>query len=94
RIRGIGVDQGAALLLEPDGNATVVGHGNAYFIDPHRGYGELELHSPLTFGPYKVQKVTPGHAFNLKTWTGDTTNYFFSVKDGVIHSTQAGGAIY
>ena len=40
-IRGIGVEQGAAVLLDPDGKATVVGHGCAYFVDAHSASGVI-----------------------------------------------------
>jgi cyanophycinase len=102
RIRGIGVEQGAAVLLEPDGSATVVGHGSAYFVDAGRAsgvmvggkFGVMALHKPLTFGPFSLLKVEPGHAFNLRTWAGDATQYILSVEAGLIRSTQAGGAVY
>jgi cyanophycinase len=74
-VRGIGIEQTAAVLLDPSGKATVVGHGDAYFIDASKASGTLTPSQPLTYGPYQVQKVTPGHRFNLKTWTGETTHY-------------------
>jgi cyanophycinase len=102
QIRGIGVEERAAVLLDFDGKATVVGHGNAYFVDARNAssvlvgdkLGVSGLHKPITFGPIDVQKVAPGHSFNLKTWTGDATKYSLSVKDGVIDSMQTGRAIY
>ena len=102
RIHGIGVEEKAAVLLEPDGAAHVIGRGGAYFIDTSMAFGMLAggdfgvmaSHQPMTFGPYGVQKVTPGHAFNLKTWTGEATNYQLTVKNGQITSMQHGGVIY
>ena len=93
-IRGIGVEQGAAVLLEPDGKATVVGHGSAYFVDAQHAFGALEKAKPLTFGDFAVQKVAPGHTFDVNSWTGDATRYNLSVNAGVIHSTQPGGRVY
>ena len=101
-VRGIGVEQGAAVLLEPDGNAKVIGHGSAYFIDARDPSGRriggksgaMELDKPLTFGPYDIQRVAPGHDFNLRTWSGDATHYTLSINAGVIQSTQPGGALY
>ena len=94
-VRGIGVEEGAAVLVEPGGQATVVGRGSAYFIE--RDF-ELKFYSgvrPLHgLVAATVQKVAPGHSFHLKTWTGDATRYSLSVKDGVIDSTQADRAIY
>lgn len=101
-VRGIGVEQGAAVLLEPDGEAKVVGQCCAYFVDARNAsgtmiggkFGVMALHKPLTFGDFTVQKVAPGHGFDLKTWQGDGVRYTLSVEAGMIHSTQSDGAIY
>ena len=93
-IRGIGVEERAAILLEPDGKATVIGSGSAYFIDPRLASGLLEKGKPLTFGPYAVQKVESRHIFYLNSWSGFTTQYSLSVDAGKIHSTARGGAVY
>jgi cyanophycinase len=94
RVRGIGVEQTAAVLVEPDGKATVVGHGSAYFVDPQGGKGLVEAGKTLTFGPFAVQKVEPGHRFDLKSWAGDATAYTLSVEAGKIQSKQKGGGVY
>ncbi|HEY1901335.1 MAG TPA: cyanophycinase [Terracidiphilus sp.] len=94
RIRGIGVEQGVAVLADPDGHATVIGHGSAYFLLTKGFVDDLQPGKPLAFRDVTVQKVGPGHAFNLKTWTGDATQYKLSVEAGILHSTQAGGAFY
>lgn len=93
-VRGVGVDEGAAVLLEPDGHATVVGRSSAYFVKTKSWVEVLRANKPLTFKEIEVQKVMPGHAFNLQTWTGDAIQYKLSTEAGTIHSTQAGGAIY
>lgn len=100
--RGIGVDEGVAVLLEADGRARVVGRGSAYFVDARHAwgvmaggkFGVMALGEPLTFGPYDVQRVMPGHTFNLKSWTGVGTRYALTVKRGKVRSTQTGGAVY
>jgi len=92
--KGIGVEQGAAVLVEPDGNARVIGRGPAYFINLHGARGAATAGEPLTFGPYVVQKIAPGHKFDLKTWTGDAAKYDLNVERGAIKSTQPGGAVY
>lgn len=110
-VRGIGVEQGTAVLLDPEGHATIVGQCCAYFIDAanaagvlylpdiHKAPGGLsggnsDLKSPMSFGPYGVQRVQPGHTFDVKTWTGDAANYQLDVTDGSISSTQAARALY
>ena len=93
-IRGIGVEQGAAVLLEPSGEAKVVGKGSAYFVDAGKAAGTLAKGAAFAYGPFSVEKVEPGHSFNVKAWSGEATNYALSVKEGAIQSTQAGGAVY
>ena len=94
-VRGIGVEQGAAVLLEADGKVMVVGKGAAYFVDAERAAGvTLERNQPMTYGDFEVQKVAPGKAFDLKAWSGDGIQYKLSVKKGKIESTQAGGGVY
>ena len=95
--RGIGVEERAAVLLEPDGTSRVVGAGCAYFVDTGEARAEsgvVAQNKPLTFGSYKVQKVAPGHTFNLGTWSGESNSYALSVSNGKVRSTQAWGAIY
>ncbi|HEY1984186.1 MAG TPA: cyanophycinase [Terracidiphilus sp.] len=94
KIRGIGVDEGAALLLEPDGIAKVIGHGGAWFIDQAGDAGFTEADKPIEMRGFTVRKVVPTHTFNLNTWAGDALSYKLSVEDGVIHSTQPAHAIY
>jgi len=94
RFRGIGVEERAAVLLESDGRSTVVGHGDAYFVDIAKAAGVLVEGKALTFGPFAVQKVAPSHSFSVKEWHGDGTTYMLTVENGAIHSTQPGGAIY
>jgi cyanophycinase len=102
-VRGIGIDERAAVLVEADGNATVVGQGvGAWFVDAKQAsgmmvggkFGVMALHKPLTFGAFEVQKVAPGHSFNMTTWMGDATAHKLSVKNGNLQSTQRDGAIY
>jgi cyanophycinase len=94
RVRGVGVEEKAAVLVDPDGQAHVVGSGSAYFIDASGAHGPLCEIKPLTFGPYKVAKVAPSHTFNLKNWQGEAITYTLSIQRGTVISTQPGGAIY
>jgi cyanophycinase len=93
KYRAIGIEERAAVLLEPEGPARVVGRGAAYFVDAATASGTV-AHQPLSFGPYDVQKVAHGLVFNLKTWTGEFTTYKLTVNNDQITSTQHGGAIY
>ena len=93
-VRGIGVQERAAVLLEPDGKAHVVGYGPAYFIEADRASGVLQKAKPLSFGPLVVQKVAPGADFYIKSWAGDAISYKLTVEAGKIHSTQTANEIY
>ncbi len=93
-IRGIGVQERAAVLLEPDGTARVVGRGPAYFIECPHAQGSVVQGSPLTYGPYSIRKVVPGHTFNVKDWSGDGVLYTLTVTGGIIQSSQPGGSAY
>ncbi len=94
KVRGIGVQERAAVLLEANGEARVVGHGSAYFVTPQKPAQVLAAGQPLTMHDIEVLKVDPGHAFNVKTWQGDATKYSLSVDAGALTSTQAGGSVY
>ncbi|HWE86501.1 MAG TPA: cyanophycinase [Terracidiphilus sp.] len=94
RYRGIGVDQEAAVLLDPDGAARVVGKGDVYFIDTRAATGKLAKGAQVAFGPFEVRRVAPGHAFNIATWSGDATTYTLSIQSGITYSTQAHGSTY
>lgn len=94
RVRGIGVEEKAALLLDPDGRARVVGSGSAYFIDASNADGPLCQAKPMTFGPYKIAKVAPAHTFNVSSWKGESIDYTLSAEEGIIVSDRPGGVIY
>lgn len=93
-IRGIGVQERAAVLVESDGKATIVGFGDAYFVDARGADGPLEPGKPLTFGKFTVQKASPGETFFLKSWAGDGITYRVFAESGKLRSTQTGGEIY
>jgi cyanophycinase len=94
-IRGIGIDERAAVLLEPDGKARVVGQGvGGWFVDASNSFGVMDKGKPVTFGPFVVEKVAPGQTFNLATWTGEGPQYQLTVKSGAVQSSQGGGATY
>ena len=94
-IRGIGVQERAAVLLEPDGKASVVGNGDAYFIDAQHASGTIEKGVPLDLRRLRsVLKIAPGDTFDLNTWTGEGIAYTLKAESGKIRSTQTAGEIY
>lgn len=94
-LRAIAVDEKGALDIEPDGSAHVVGARVAYFIDATAAAQKCAKDTPLSFGPVKVYSLTKDGSFDVKQWTGvGGKSYELKVVDGVVQSTQEGGAIY
>jgi cyanophycinase len=94
--REIAVDESSAVLVEADGQATVVGSGKgAYFLRLGGPPEACKTGAPLTLRNITVHKVMTGTKFDISTWTGvGGVDYQLAVVDGSIHSTQAEGAIY
>src|SRR5207302_5752464 len=66
-IKGIAVDEKNALLVEPSGDAKLVGEGYAYFVRPA---GKAEVCKPdaaLVFRGIPVYKMNKDGAFNIRT---------------------------
>jgi cyanophycinase len=93
--RGIGIDERTAMLVTPNGAATMVGSGAAYFLQAPGPAQVLADRTPLTYLNIGVYKVPQGGTFNFSTWTGTGgVAYTLNVNNGVVSSTQAGGNIY
>jgi cyanophycinase len=67
-IRGIGVDEGAAVLVEFDGKAKVIGKGSAYFIWPYAPIRTVEAGKPLKHADFNLQRVPAGKSFDITKW--------------------------
>lgn len=93
--RAIGIDEETALLVLPDGSATMVGVGAAYFLQAPGPAQVLAEKTPLTYLNIGVYKLPQGGTFNFGTWTGTGgVAYTLNVNNGSLTSTQAGGSIY
>lgn len=94
--REVAIDEKSAVLVEADGEATVVGTGKgAYFLRPMQSPKICEKGVPLTLRDVHVYRVPAGGHFDLTSWTGNGgTAYSLSVERGKIESTQAGKGIY
>ncbi len=94
--REVAIDEKSAVLVEADGKATVIGSGRgAYFLRPTRAPDTCRKGVPLSFKNVSVYKAPSGARFDLSSWTGSGgASYSLSVEQGVIHSTQADGAVY
>jgi cyanophycinase len=93
--RGIGIDEETALLVLPNGDASMVGNGAAYFLQAPGPAEVIADSTPLTYLSIGVYKLPQGGTFNFSTWTGTGgVAYMLNVNNGVLTSTQAGGNIY
>ncbi|HEU4769338.1 MAG TPA: cyanophycinase [Pyrinomonadaceae bacterium] len=93
--RGIGLDEETALLVAANGSATMVGAGDAYFLQAPGPAQVVADDTPLTYLNIGVYKLPQGGTFNFSTWTGTGgVAYTLNVNNGLVTSTQAGGEIY
>lgn len=93
--RGIAVDEQTALLVDSNGNATVVGTGNVYFLKAPGMPAQCAAKKPLTYLNIAVGRIAAGSSFNVPTWQrSGGTGYSVSVTAGVLSSTQGGGSAY
>ena len=93
--KGIGIDEKTALLVDPKGAVTLVGDGAAYFL---RTPGKSEIcedRTELTYHNIWVYRIDSNGTFQIPIWSGNGgTSYTLSAENGVLTSTQVGGAIY
>jgi cyanophycinase len=67
-IKGLGINEGVAVLVEPDGQSSVVGKGVAYFFEPFPPAPAILPGKPLDQANFFSQKVKSGSEFNLSKW--------------------------
>ncbi len=66
RIDALGVDEGTAVVVTPDGKGRVFGKGGAYFIVADHAAETLEVNKPLTYRGFKVWKFPSGATIDLR----------------------------
>lgn len=93
KVRAIAVEENAAVLLEPDGTASVVGEGPAYFLEGTKAPEICAYGKPLTISGVTVHKVSPGKTFQLSKWDGGDS-YALSVSKGVVKAEPTSHGIY
>jgi cyanophycinase len=94
RVRAIAVEENAAVLVEPDGSAKVVGEGPAYFLEAATPPEICAQKQPLAFSGISAVRVQPNRAFQLKTWRGDGEAYTLSVISGIVRSSRPDRSLY
>ena len=93
-VHSMAVDERSAVLVDEQGNGTVVGTGTgAYFYHPTQPPSVCKPGQPLTFENIDVVHVSKDGTFNVAAWTSTQgTKYRLDVRSGVIQSTS--GALY
>jgi cyanophycinase len=82
RIRGIGIDEKTAVLVEADGHAQVVGQGDAHFYEASSKPQQCERGKPLTFKSVSERSVRAGDTFDLVHWTGNAVPSYVLIENG------------
>lgn len=68
-MRGVGVDEATAALVEPDGESRVVGKGAVHWVRSNALPAACQPGQPLTFEGLEVTSVTHGETFDLHGWS-------------------------
>jgi cyanophycinase len=84
-VRGIGVDEATAVLLEADGSASVVGPGAGWFFRMRANdVVTCEAGQALQTRAIEVIGVHRGDAFDLTTWSGTGERHTIRAADGAV----------
>jgi cyanophycinase len=95
QVRAMAVEEGAAVLLEADGRAKVVGSGPAYFLEAANSPEVCRRKTPLSFRPITVHRAPSGASFNVKDWKGtDGDDYQLSAANGEVTASGSTHGIY
>ncbi len=95
QVRAIAVEEGAAVLLEADGQAKVIGAGPAYFLEAKDPPEICRRKTPLTTGGITVHRAPPGTSFSVKDWKGTGgDDYRLSAVNGELRTLGSAHGIY
>jgi len=93
-VRAIAVEEDAAVLVEPNGFAKVVG-GPAYFLESTRRPVVCGRKTPLEFKQIQVHKDIAGQSFDMRSWSSkEGENYVLSVIAGKVRAVGPDHSIY
>ena len=83
--RGIGVDEATAVLIEPDGTASVVGPGAGWFLRMRAAdVRTCEPGVPLETSAIGVIVVARGETFDVSAWSGSGQHRTVRASDGAV----------
>lgn len=94
RVRAIAVEENAAVLLEPDGTANIVG-GPAYFYEAVKEPEVCKRKTPLTFQNISVHLAPAGTSFDVKKWSGEKGEIFrLNAENGKVSAGSSHKGVY
>lgn len=89
-LQGLGIDEGSALIVNPDGLSRVYGDGSAYLLTPTTTPNlENNQFNWKNIGVHRWPVNTSFSLVDLKI-----PDYFFNIENGKIISTQENGQVY
>jgi cyanophycinase len=95
QIRAIAVEEGAAVLIEPDGESKITGAGPAYFMETRNPPDVCRRKTSLSFTGVVVHRVPSGATFNIRNWKGaGGDDYQLSVANGEVKAQGSTHGIY
>jgi cyanophycinase len=95
QVRAIAVEEGVAVLLEPDAQAKIIGSGAAYFLEAKNSPDVCQRKVPLGFRGITVHRSPSGASFNVKDWKGTGgDDYQLAVVNGVVKAPGSNHGIY
>jgi cyanophycinase len=90
--RAIAVEEAAAVIVEPDGEAKVIGAGPAYFLTATTAPKICKHKESLEMSGFRVHRVLTGGSFNVKTWQGvGGDDYTLSTSGSQVKSSSSHG---
>jgi len=93
-IRGIGVNESTALLLDySTGSIQTVGTGSAYIcnsIDESKSETICKANTPLTFTSITCHRLNIGDSYSFSTWSGDGIDYKQNIYNGQLFQPSYG----
>jgi len=83
--RGIGIDEGTALVVDERGVGKVLGTGSVYLVDTSEKPSVCKPCAPLSIEHVRVRKLTAGEHFDVVHWVGtDGVTSELAVRKGVL----------
>lgn len=90
--QAIAVEEAAAVIVEPDGKAKVIGGGPAFFVSTTSAPKVCRKAATLEMDGFRVHRVLSGGTFDLKAWKGEGgDDYTLSTSGAEVKSSSPHG---